>query len=64
VHPLADRKRANDCRQRKPAAVHGYSAAYWWAAGILVVGAVICGLLLRPGAQAELDPNAAPVVAH
>lgn len=46
------------------AAVHGYSVAYWWAAGILVAGAVICGLLLRPGAQVELDPNAAPVIAH
>lgn len=46
------------------AIVHGYSVAYWWAAGILTAGAVVCGLLLRPGAQVELDPDAAPVVAH
>ncbi len=46
------------------AAVHGYSVAFWWAAGILLAGAVVCGLLVRPGAQAVVDPNAAPVVAH
>jgi EmrB/QacA subfamily drug resistance transporter len=43
------------------AAVHGYTTAFWWAAAILAAGAVICGLLLRPGTPqrepaAELVP--------
>jgi EmrB/QacA subfamily drug resistance transporter len=46
------------------AAVHGYSVAFWWAAGILTIGAIACGLLLRPGAQVQLDPHAEPVIAH
>jgi hypothetical protein len=31
------------------AAVHGYTTAFWWAAAIFGIGAVVCGLLLRPG---------------
>jgi predicted MFS family arabinose efflux permease len=31
------------------AAVHGYTTAFWWAAATFAAGAVICGLLLRPG---------------
>jgi hypothetical protein len=31
------------------AAVHGYTTAFWWTAGIFAVGAVICGSLLRRG---------------
>ncbi len=31
------------------AALHGYTTAFWWSAGIFAAGAVICGLLLRPG---------------
>jgi EmrB/QacA subfamily drug resistance transporter len=31
------------------AAVHGYTTAFWWAAAIFAAGAVICGVLLRPG---------------
>jgi EmrB/QacA subfamily drug resistance transporter len=31
------------------AAVHGYTVAFWWAAGIFCVGAVVAGALLRPG---------------
>jgi EmrB/QacA subfamily drug resistance transporter len=42
------------------AAVHGYTTAFWWAAAILAVGGVICGLLLHgaPGREpaAELVP--------
>jgi len=37
------------------AAVHGYTTAFWWAAAIFATGAVICGLLLRPGAP-SLEP--------
>jgi len=28
---------------------HGYDTAFWWAAGILVGGAIVGGLLFRPG---------------
>ena len=45
------------------AAVHGYSVAFWWAAGIFMVGAAVSALLLRPGAV-EIDPAAEPVLAH
>ena len=38
------------------AAVEGYVTAFWWAAGLFVLGALVCGSLLRPGAQ--------PVPAH
>ena len=31
------------------AAVHGYSTAFWWAAGILAVGAIVTRLLFEPG---------------
>jgi EmrB/QacA subfamily drug resistance transporter len=45
------------------AAVHGYTTAFWWAAGIFAIGAVVTGLLLRPGIV-EIDHAAAePVLA-
>jgi EmrB/QacA subfamily drug resistance transporter len=45
------------------AAVHGYTTAFWWAAAIFAVGAVVCGLLMRSGTPAEA-PEGAPVFAH
>lgn len=45
------------------ATIHGYTTAFWWSTAIFVVGTVVCGLLLRPGVQ-ELDPAAAPAMAH
>jgi len=30
------------------AAVHGYTTAFWWAAGIYAVGAIVCAALLKP----------------
>jgi EmrB/QacA subfamily drug resistance transporter len=45
------------------ATIHGYTTAFWWAAAIFAVGAVVCGLLLRPGVQ-EAALDAAPVLAH
>ncbi len=33
------------------ATVHGYTTAFYWSAAIFALGAVICGLLLRPKAQ-------------
>jgi EmrB/QacA subfamily drug resistance transporter len=46
------------------AAVHGYTTAFWWSAAIFAIGAVVCGLLLKPGAQQVPDPAAEPVLAH
>jgi EmrB/QacA subfamily drug resistance transporter len=45
------------------AAVHGYTTAFAWSALIFAVGAVACGLLLRPGVPV-IDPSAEPVMAH
>jgi len=44
------------------AAIHSYTTAFWWAAGIFAVGAIICGTLLRSGHPATTDPDAAPVI--
>jgi EmrB/QacA subfamily drug resistance transporter len=44
------------------AAVHGYTTVFWWAAGVFVVGAILCGALFRPG-PVEINPDA-PVVGH
>jgi EmrB/QacA subfamily drug resistance transporter len=38
------------------AAVHSYVVAFWWAAGIFAVGAVIVALMLRPGIP-DFDAN-------
>ncbi|HZC72855.1 MAG TPA: MFS transporter [Jatrophihabitans sp.] len=45
------------------AAIHSYTTAFWWAAGIFAVGALLTALLLRSGV-AQPDPNAAAVVVH
>jgi EmrB/QacA subfamily drug resistance transporter len=34
------------------AAMHSYTTAFTWSAGIFAAGAVVCGLLLRPGVPA------------
>ncbi|MFJ1798185.1 hypothetical protein [Streptomyces sp. NPDC088180] len=39
------------------AALHRYSTAYWWAAGLAAVGPVVPFLLYRPGVRAK-DPDA------
>jgi EmrB/QacA subfamily drug resistance transporter len=48
------------------AAVHGYTTAFWWSAGIFFLGAIFSGALLRSGAQARgaYEPGAAPAMAH
>jgi hypothetical protein len=41
------------------AQVHGYTTAFWWTAGIFVVGGLICGSLMKWGPlarQAEAQP--------
>jgi EmrB/QacA subfamily drug resistance transporter len=48
----------------RQAAVEGYITAFWWAAGIFALGALVCGSLLRPGvrpapAHGAPDPAAA-----
>jgi EmrB/QacA subfamily drug resistance transporter len=48
----------------RQAAVEGYVTAFWWAAGIFAVGALVCGGLLRSGvrpapAHGAPDPAAA-----
>lgn len=45
------------------AAVHSYTTVFWWAAGIFVVGAFICGSLLPRGPIA-VGPESAPVMVH
>jgi hypothetical protein len=45
------------------AAVHGYTTAFWWSAGIFAVGAIVCGLLLRGGAP-RYEPSAEPALVH
>ena len=37
------------------ALVHSYTTVFWWCAGILVAGAVICGALLRRGPLTRPD---------
>jgi hypothetical protein len=45
------------------AAVHGYTTAFWWSAAIFATGAVLCGLVLRPGAP-QTAPAGEPALAH
>jgi hypothetical protein len=37
------------------AAVHSYSVAYRWGAGVFVLGAIIAALVFRPRAEPEPD---------
>ena len=47
------------------AAVHGYTTAFWWSAGIFFFGALFSATLLRSGAQVqEYDSVGAPAMAH
>jgi EmrB/QacA subfamily drug resistance transporter len=49
----------------RQAAVEGYVTAFWWAAGIFAVGALVCGGLLRPGVRpATSHGTAEPAAAH
>jgi len=49
------------------ALAHGYDTAFWWTAGILVAGAIVAGLLFRPGPLYRRDdqsPQDAGVLAQ
>ena len=45
LHPSAQAIAA----ARAAAAVHGYTTAFWWTAGIFAGGAIVCGALFRWG---------------
>jgi len=48
----------------RQAAVEGYTTAFWVAAGIFAIGALVCGSLLRPGTRPAIVHGAAePAVA-
>ena len=40
--------------------MHGYTVAFWWAAGIFLLGAIVSGTLLRPGTAVALVGEAQP----
>lgn len=48
---------------RSLAAIDSYTTVFWWTAGLFIAGALVCGLLIRRG-PIQVDPDAAPVVAH
>ena len=58
---LADHGPAGDAVRR--AAVEGYHTAFWWAAAIFAVGAIVTGSLLRSGARAAAGHGAPEPVA-
>jgi EmrB/QacA subfamily drug resistance transporter len=43
------------------AAVEGYVTAFWWAAAIFALGALVCGALLRSGTRAQAPHGTAEV---
>jgi EmrB/QacA subfamily drug resistance transporter len=45
------------------AAVHSYQVVFWWSAAFFAAAAVVGGLLFRSG-PLQVDPDAAPVLAH
>jgi EmrB/QacA subfamily drug resistance transporter len=45
------------------ATVHGYTTAFLWSAGIFALGALVAGLLFRPGVRVG-ELSAEPVLAH
>jgi EmrB/QacA subfamily drug resistance transporter len=45
------------------AAIHGFTTAFWWAAGIFAFGAIVCAVVL-PRGVAQPAPVGEPVLAH
>jgi len=61
----AGRAGGTDSALAAQAAVHGYTTAFWWAAGIFAAGGVICGALLsRRSIEAAQAPAGEPAFAH
>ncbi|PTL58365.1 hypothetical protein C7Y72_01230 [Paraconexibacter algicola] len=46
------------------AAIHGYTTAFWWAAGIFFVGAVVSALVLDGSRVPAQATSGDPVFAH
>jgi EmrB/QacA subfamily drug resistance transporter len=46
------------------AAVHGYTTAFWWAAGIYAVGSIVCAALLTPRSRLAAVDAAGSALAH
>jgi EmrB/QacA subfamily drug resistance transporter len=47
------------------AAVHGYTTAFWWAAGIYAVGSVVCAALLtRRSLEVGIAASTEPALVH
>jgi hypothetical protein len=44
------------------AAAHGYTTAFWWSAAIFAAGAIVSGLLIRPGTP-QADPAGGSMLA-
>ena len=42
------------------ALVHGYVTGFWWCSGIFLLGAIVCGPLMRPGPLRAVAPAPAP----
>ena len=55
-------KNASSAIVQANAAIHSYTVAFWWAAGIFAAGAIICGPILRAGKPDPADPDAAPAI--
>jgi EmrB/QacA subfamily drug resistance transporter len=45
------------------ATVHGYTTAFMWSSAIFALGAIVAGLLFRPGVP-SVEPSAVPSMAH
>ncbi len=46
------------------AAVHSYTTAFWWSAGVFAVGAAVSFLLLGPGTRTQHERLGEPALAH
>ena len=46
------------------AAVHSYTTAFWWSAGVFALGAVLSFALLSPGTKRAHERLGEPVMAH
>jgi EmrB/QacA subfamily drug resistance transporter len=45
------------------ASIHGFTVAFWWAAGIFAFGAIVCAVVL-PRGVVQPSPIGEPVLAH
>jgi len=63
VSATTDYVAANGPQLAQQAAVEGYATAFWWAAAIYAVGALVTGSLLRSGARPSMAPASAEPVA-